>query len=60
MDEAERRIAQAHGEATLEVLAFNTGAIAFYEGRGWVKRRACMIDECGETVDGFQMIRTLR
>ena len=60
MDEVERRIGQDHGEATLEVLAFNTGAIAFYRQRGWVQRGAAYTgDECGEPVPTLRMSKIL-
>ena len=55
MDEAERRAVREHTEARLEVLAFNTGAMTFYERRGWVRARPCMLDERGEAVAGFEM-----
>lgn len=60
MDEAERRIARDHAQAHLEVLAFNTAAIAFYEQRGWVRGAARSIDECGEQVPGYEMTKTVR
>jgi ribosomal protein S18 acetylase RimI-like enzyme len=59
MDEIERRIAAAHAQASLEVLTFNTGAIAFYTGRGWTKHRTYQTLECGEPVETFEMIKNL-
>ena len=59
MDEIERRIALAHRVATLEVRAFNTGAIAFYEQRGWARRRTFTDNECGEPVETFEMAKVL-
>jgi ribosomal protein S18 acetylase RimI-like enzyme len=58
MDEVERRIAQDHREATLDVRGFNTGAIAFYRQRGWLQRRAYQDTECGEWVETFEMVKT--
>ncbi|HEX2592917.1 MAG TPA: GNAT family N-acetyltransferase [Rhizomicrobium sp.] len=57
MDEVERTIAQHHPRAVLEVRAFNTGAIAFYEQRGWQKTRNYLDPEMGEPVDTFEMIK---
>ena len=59
MDEIERRIGARHPEAVLEVRAFNTGAIAFYEQRGWRKRRAYVSAECGEPCETFEMRKAL-
>ncbi|HWD28642.1 MAG TPA: GNAT family N-acetyltransferase [Rhizomicrobium sp.] len=59
MDDIERRIAQTHSVATLEVRAFNTGAVAFYERRGWTRRRAYSDPECGEPVETFAMAKVL-
>ena len=59
MDEVERRIAATHAQASLEVLAFNTGAIAFYTHRGWTKQRTYQTLECGELVETFEMIKQL-
>lgn len=58
MDEAERRVARGHNEARLEVLAFNRPAIAFYEQRSWIRGHDCQVDECGEQVSGFEMVKT--
>jgi len=60
MDEAERRVATDHGEAVLEVLAFNTGAIAFYRQRGWTVRRSYDGSELGEPVSTLEMRKTVR
>jgi ribosomal protein S18 acetylase RimI-like enzyme len=60
MDEIERRIAVGHPHASLEVLAFNTGAIAFYTQRGWTHRQTYQTLECGEPVETFEMIKPLR
>ena len=60
MDAVEKRIAQDHPEATLEVRAFNTGAIAFYRQRGWVQRGAAYADpECGEPCETLEMVKAL-
>lgn len=59
MDEVERTIAKNHRRAVLEVRAFNTGAIAFYEHRGWQKTRAYPDTEMGEPVETFEMIKGL-
>ncbi len=59
MDDVERRIAATHREASLEVLAFNTAAIAFYEQRGWQRRRVYQGDECGEAVETIEMVKAL-
>ena len=60
MDDVERRIATDHPEATLEVRAFNTGAIAFYQQRGWSIRGAAYADdECGEPCETFRMFKPL-
>ncbi|HEY1711004.1 MAG TPA: GNAT family N-acetyltransferase [Rhizomicrobium sp.] len=60
MDEIERRIGASHQQACLEVLAFNTGAIAFYTSRGWTRQRTYQTLECGEPVETFEMIKRLR
>jgi GNAT superfamily N-acetyltransferase len=60
MDEAERRAAIDHAEAVLEVLEFNSGAIAFYRQRGWTVQRAYQGDELGEPVATLEMRKTLR
>jgi ribosomal protein S18 acetylase RimI-like enzyme len=61
MDAVEQRIALNHAEATLEVRAFNTGAIAFYKQRGWVQRGAAYSDsECGEPCETLEMVKVLR
>jgi ribosomal protein S18 acetylase RimI-like enzyme len=57
MDEVERRISVAHKEATLEVLAFNTQAIAFYEHRAWQQGRRYETLECGERVETIEMTK---
>ena len=59
-DEAERRIAREHDEATLETDTFNKAAIAFYEGRGWTRRRVFMGAESGEPIETLAMAKTLR
>jgi len=60
MDEAERQIARVHPEATLEVLDFNEGAIAFYRQRNWRVVRAYAGSELGEPVATLEMRKTLR
>jgi ribosomal protein S18 acetylase RimI-like enzyme len=57
MDEVERRISAAHGEARLEVRAFNIGAIDFYKPRGWTERRRYEGIECGEPAETIEMIK---
>jgi ribosomal protein S18 acetylase RimI-like enzyme len=60
MDEVERRVARDHFEAELEVRTFNTGAIAFYTGRGWAIRGAPYPDtECGEPCETYRMVKVL-
>lgn len=61
MDEVERRVAERHAEAVLEVRTFNTGAIAFYRQRGWtVRGQAYLGTECGEPCETFQMVKTFK
>jgi ribosomal protein S18 acetylase RimI-like enzyme len=60
MEEAERRAATEHAEAVLEVLAFNSGAIAFYRRRGWIARRTYEGSELGEPVSTIEMRKTFR
>lgn len=55
MDDVERRIGTNHAQATLDVLAFNTGAIAFYIQRGWRKSRVFAGLECEEAVETIEM-----
>jgi ribosomal protein S18 acetylase RimI-like enzyme len=57
MDEVERRISAQHPEARLEVRAFNTGAIKFYQQRGWSERRRYQAKECGEPVETLEMVK---
>ncbi|HEY4940991.1 MAG TPA: GNAT family N-acetyltransferase [Rhizomicrobium sp.] len=60
MDDVERRIALNHRQATLEVRAFNIGAIAFYRQRGWLQRGAAYPGtECGEPCETLEMVKTL-
>jgi len=60
MDEAERRISRQHRKATLQVRAFNTGAIAFYLRRGWTRQGDAYLDaECGESCETFTMVKSL-
>ena len=61
MDAVEKRIARDHPEATLEVRAFNTGAIAFYKQRGWVQCGPAYADaEYGEPCETLRMVKPLR
>jgi ribosomal protein S18 acetylase RimI-like enzyme len=60
MDDVERRIARDHAQAMLEARSFNTGAIAFYEQRGWTRRRVYMGDECGQPCETVEMVKVLR
>jgi ribosomal protein S18 acetylase RimI-like enzyme len=61
MDEVERRIAAGHDEATLQVRAFNRGAIAFYKPRGWVQRGAAYSDdECGEPCETLTLVKEMQ
>jgi ribosomal protein S18 acetylase RimI-like enzyme len=57
MDEIERQISAQHPEARLEVRAFNTGAIEFYQQRGWTERRRYQAKECGEPVQTLEMVK---
>jgi ribosomal protein S18 acetylase RimI-like enzyme len=57
MDEIERRLSANHPEARLEVRSFNTGAIQFYEQRGWKERRRYQASECGEIVETLEMTK---
>ena len=60
MDEIERRIGERHAEAELEVRSFNTGAIAFYQQRGWTIRGAAYAStECGEPCETYLMVKAL-
>jgi ribosomal protein S18 acetylase RimI-like enzyme len=59
MDEVERRIGMSHQDATLEVRAFNKGAIAFYLNRGWVQSRTYQDTECGEPVETLELVKQL-
>lgn len=59
MDEVERKVAQNHRRAVLEVRAFNTGGIAFYQQRGWEKTRSYTDTKMGEPVETFEMIKRL-
>ena len=60
MDEVERRIARDHAQATLEARCFNTGAITFYQQRGWTRRRTYMGTECGGPCETVEMVKALR
>ena len=60
MDEVERRVGLTHAEASLEVRAFNIGAIAFYKQRGWSVRRSYPSTECGEPVETLEMVKRLK
>ena len=58
MDDVERRIANGHAEAELEVRTFNTGAIAFYKQRGWtIRGDAYPSTECGEPCQTYRMVK---
>src|SRR5258708_7229725 len=60
MDEIERRIGAVHAQASLEVRAFNTGAIAFYQQRGWTIQRRYHASELSEDVETLEMVEVLR
>lgn len=60
MNYAERAIAQVADEARLEVLAFNTDAIAFYERRSWTETRRISGDEYGAPVELIEMRKGVR
>jgi ribosomal protein S18 acetylase RimI-like enzyme len=47
--------AEANGGRTLEVRAFNTRAIRFYERRGWRRVRSYVGDEFGTMLETIEM-----
>ncbi|WBV43236.1 GNAT family N-acetyltransferase [Pseudoroseomonas cervicalis] len=56
---AERRIAEGHAVARLEVLAFNARALRFYRRQGWAEQARRMGDEYGAPVELVEMRKPL-
>lgn len=57
MDAAEACILGRFNVARLEVLAFNSGARAFYANRGWREARQFRTTECGAAVHAIEMVK---